>query len=77
MAIFRQYIAPVLVVLVFLIALVAVSARIFIPADMAAPAPTEEVSPQLDNAQVNFTNAIASGSDALAKLNEVIAPCLV
>ncbi|MEA5577562.1 hypothetical protein [Anabaena sp. UHCC 0451] len=39
MAIFRQYIAPLLVVLVFLIALVAVSARIFLPSDMAAPAP--------------------------------------
>jgi len=44
MAIFRQYIAPLIVVLVFLVALVAVSARIFLPSDMAAPAPmTEEV----------------------------------
>lgn len=43
MVIFRQYIAPLLVVLVFLVALVAVSARIFLPSDMAAPAPTEEV----------------------------------
>ncbi|MBD2462142.1 hypothetical protein H6G89_13905 [Oscillatoria sp. FACHB-1407] len=43
MAIFRQYIAPLLVVLVFLLALVVVSARIFLPADMAAPAPIEEV----------------------------------
>ncbi|NMG08070.1 hypothetical protein [Brasilonema sp. UFV-L1] len=42
MAIFRQYIAPLIVVLVFLIALVAVSARIFLPSDMAAPAPVEE-----------------------------------
>lgn len=46
MAIFRQYIAPLLIVLVFLIALVAVSARIFLPSDMAAPAPTEEVTTQ-------------------------------
>jgi hypothetical protein len=46
MAIFRQYIAPLLVVLVFLVALVAVSARIFLPSDMAAPAPTEEATPQ-------------------------------
>jgi hypothetical protein len=48
MAIFRQYIAPLLVVLVFVFALVAVSARIFLPSDMAAPAPIEEigVSPQ-------------------------------
>ncbi|MBD2356186.1 hypothetical protein H6G41_16395 [Tolypothrix sp. FACHB-123] len=43
MAIFRQYIAPLLVVLVFILALVAVSARIFLPSDMAAPAPIEEV----------------------------------
>ncbi|MCX7597107.1 MAG: hypothetical protein N2235_25845 [Fischerella sp.] len=42
MAIFRQYIAPLLVVLIFLFALVAVSARIFLPGDMAAPAPIEE-----------------------------------
>ena len=43
MAIFRQYIAPLLVLLVFLAALVAVSARIFLPSDMAAPAPIEDV----------------------------------
>ncbi len=43
MAIFRQYIAPFLVVLVFVLALVAVSARIFLPSDMAAPAPIEDV----------------------------------
>ena len=41
MAIFRQYIAPLLVVLIFVFALVAVSARIFLPSDMAAPAPIE------------------------------------
>jgi hypothetical protein len=39
MAIFRQYIIPFLVVVIFLVALVAVSARIFLPSDMAAPAP--------------------------------------
>lgn len=43
MAIFRQYIAPFLIVLVFLVALAAVSARIFLPADMAAPAPMENL----------------------------------
>jgi hypothetical protein len=42
MAIFRQYIAPLIVVLIFFAALVAVSARIFLPADMAAPAPITE-----------------------------------
>ncbi|MEA5571458.1 hypothetical protein [Calothrix sp. UHCC 0171] len=41
MAIFRQYIAPLLVVIIFFIALVATSARIFLPADMAAPAPVD------------------------------------
>lgn len=42
----RQYIAPLLVVAIFLFALVVVSARIFLPADMAAPAPVtfDEVS---------------------------------
>jgi hypothetical protein len=43
MAIFRQYVAPLIVVLVFLVALLAVSARIFLPNDMAAPAPIEEI----------------------------------
>lgn len=43
MAFFRQYIAPFFIVLVFLVALAAVSARIFLPSDMAAPAPIEDV----------------------------------
>ena len=42
MSILRQYIAPLIAVLIFSLALVAVSARIFLPADMAAPAPIEE-----------------------------------
>lgn len=49
MAIFRQYIAPLLVVLVFLIALAAVSARIFLPSDMAAPAPVGIVKMVIPN----------------------------
>lgn len=43
MTFFRQYIAPFLIVLVFLVALLAVSARAFLPSDMAAPAPIEDV----------------------------------
>ena len=35
----RQYVAPFMVVVIFLLALFAVSARIFLPSDMAAPAP--------------------------------------
>lgn len=44
MSIFRQYIAPVLIFLVFAVALLAVSARIFLPNDMAAPAPIEDTT---------------------------------
>ncbi len=44
MAFLRQYIAPLLIFLVFLVALVAVSIRAFLPSDMAAPAPLDEVS---------------------------------
>lgn len=43
MAFFRAYIAPVLIVLIFAIAMLAVSARIFLPSDMMAPAPIEEM----------------------------------
>ena len=43
MAIFRQYVVPLLVVLVFLVALAATSVRIFLPGDLAAPAPIEDV----------------------------------
>ena len=52
-AILRQYIAPFIAILVFFAALVAVSARIFLPADMAAPAPIEEAIPQKQAAVVN------------------------
>lgn len=51
MTFFRQYIAPLLVVLIFLVALLAVSARLFLPADMAQPAPGSELSPQNRQAQ--------------------------
>lgn len=42
MAFFRSYIAPLLIVLTFLIAMLAVSARIFLPNDMMAPAPVDD-----------------------------------
>lgn len=45
MAFLRQVLAPFLILLVFLVALLAVSARIFLPNDMAAPAPTSDVAP--------------------------------
>ena len=46
---FRQYITPLLTVLIFLLALVAVSARIFLPSDLAAPAP---VTPESFNSLI-------------------------
>ncbi|NJL46980.1 MAG: hypothetical protein HC929_05090 [Leptolyngbyaceae cyanobacterium SM2_5_2] len=42
MSFFRSYIAPLLIVLIFAVAMLAVSARIFLPSDMVAPAPIEE-----------------------------------
>ncbi|WP_375506535.1 hypothetical protein [uncultured Nostoc sp.] len=57
MAIFRQYIAPLLAVLVFFFALVAVSARIFLPSDMAAPAPIEEVGVSYQPTPTDFPPA--------------------
>ncbi|NJR40079.1 MAG: hypothetical protein HC781_16220 [Leptolyngbyaceae cyanobacterium CSU_1_4] len=66
MAIFRQYIAPLIVVLVFLVALLAVSARIFLPNDMAAPAPVEEVGFVI-NALSDEVAGIPSSLETLVK----------
>jgi hypothetical protein len=55
MAFFRQYIAPLIVVLVFMLALVAASARIFLPSDMAAPAPIEEMAPASQKVSQSYT----------------------
>lgn len=57
MAIFRQYIAPFLILLVFLVALVAVSARIFLPSDMMAPAPVEEMISPEEQASISSSSA--------------------
>ena len=55
---FRQYIAPLAVVLIFLLALLAVSIRIFLPSDMAAPAPvslinSSAIAPQIELEQLS------------------------
>ncbi|WP_121970449.1 hypothetical protein [Leptolyngbya sp. BC1307] len=42
MGFLRQYIAPLFIFLIFAVALLAVSARIFLPSDMMAPAPIEQ-----------------------------------
>ncbi len=52
MVFLRQYVAPFLILLVFLVALLAVSVRSFLPADMAAPAPMEEINPPLSQAEL-------------------------
>ncbi len=62
MAIIRQYIAPLIAVLIFTLALVAVSARIFLPSDMAAPAPIEEQgisSLEWENGAAQFVSSIS------------------
>ncbi len=43
MSIIRQYIAPLIAIIIFFIALAATSARIFLPSDMLAPAPIDGV----------------------------------
>jgi hypothetical protein len=54
MAFIRQYVAPLIVVLIFGLALVAVSARIFLPNEMAAPAPIEEMAPASNSVSFNI-----------------------
>jgi hypothetical protein len=69
MAFFRQYVAPFVVVLIFLVALLAVSVRIFLPSDMAAPAPIEDV-------ESVSQQGLAPNVDTTAGLPPVSAPSL-
>ncbi len=48
---FRQYISPLLILIMFLVALVAVSSRAFLPSDLASPAPigSEELGIMITN----------------------------
>ncbi|EKQ66767.1 hypothetical protein OsccyDRAFT_4564 [Leptolyngbyaceae cyanobacterium JSC-12] len=66
MAIFRQYIAPLLIVLVFLVALLAVSSRIFLAEDMAAPAPVEDSISQ--HVQLSTSDKVSSLPPSLSAL---------
>lgn len=68
MAFFRQYIAPLIVVLLFVLALVAVSARIFLPSDMAAPAPVSEASVSVQQAALPDEEIVAGLPPALSTL---------
>ena len=58
MVFFRQVIAPFLILLVFLVALVAVSIRSFLPADMAAPAPIEDTLSVVKPAKSESTSKV-------------------
>jgi len=44
MAFFRQYIAPFLIVLIFVFAFMVMSSRAFLPSDMMQPAPVSFLS---------------------------------
>ena len=57
MSFFRAYIAPFLIVLIFAVAMLAVSARIFLPSDMMAPAPIEEINPPTQPVEVSTAPA--------------------
>ncbi len=60
MGFIRQYIAPFLIFLIFAVALLAVSARIFLPSDMMAPAPIEAPISALPSHDYASTSYIAS-----------------
>ncbi|TVQ07034.1 MAG: hypothetical protein EA368_15300 [Leptolyngbya sp. DLM2.Bin27] len=66
MSFFRSYIAPLLIVLIFAVAMLAVSARIFLPSDMMAPAPIEEP------VSAAGASPIAASAGAMPKLSELI-----
>lgn len=71
MSFFRQYIAPLFVVLIFLVALLAVSARIFLPGDMEAAAPIGLVSSHLVSSQgLGRSLMFPGGRSAIALLTE-------
>lgn len=44
MSFIRQYVVPLIAVAMFLVALVVVSARTFLPSGLSGPAPIEEVN---------------------------------
>lgn len=59
MAFLRQFVAPVFILLIFLVALAATSARIFLPNDLSSPAPVEEIAPSQNSAQVLMPQTVS------------------
>lgn len=70
----RQYIAPLFVVIVFLIALLATSARIFLPSDLAAPAPVGVLAPHFIVATVVDPELAERSAIAPSSIATAIAP---
>ncbi|MEM9215090.1 MAG: hypothetical protein AAGD25_12175 [Cyanobacteria bacterium P01_F01_bin.150] len=71
MSFIRQYVAPFFIVLIFLVAMIAVSARIFLPSDLAAPAPIEEPTTMKHGSDSNsgVTQASIPFSTAIAQFS--------
>ncbi|MGB3560499.1 MAG: hypothetical protein WBA24_18320 [Geitlerinemataceae cyanobacterium] len=53
MAFLRQIVAPFFILLIFLVALAATSARIILPDDLSSPAPVEEIAPSQNSAELS------------------------
>lgn len=70
MSFLRQYVAPLFIVLIFLVAMVAVSARIFLPSDLAAPAPIEAPN-ALNSVRLNEVADTMPTDTTLAKFYSV------
>ena len=70
MSFVRQFLMPLLIVVVFLVALLAVSSRIFLPADMAAPAPVGEEVGAVQLPATSPANLSEAGPDSLSVLVE-------
>lgn len=58
MAFLRQIVAPFFILLIFLVALAATSARIVLPDDLSSPAPVED-APSQKSAQVLMPQTVS------------------
>jgi hypothetical protein len=67
MSIIRQYIAPLIAIIIFFIALAATSARIFLPSDMLAPAPVDGIGFNIDGQNSKLISLSAPAIEALVK----------
>lgn len=68
MAFLRQIVAPFFILIIFLVALAATSARIILPDDLSSPAPVEEVAPSQNSAEVSMPRAVSELPPSLSIL---------